>query len=62
MYWFTEDVIMEFLPLENKRRMGYCCWYKGPSINSWAALILKGSSGLHVFLDFLSGPEEFVKE
>jgi hypothetical protein len=25
-------------------------------------IILKNSSGLHVFLDFLSGLEEFVKE
>jgi hypothetical protein len=62
MYWLAEGVIMEFLPLGNKRRMSYWYWYKGPSINSWAALILKDSSGLQVFLDFLSGLEEFVKE
>jgi hypothetical protein len=53
---------MEFLPPGNKRGMSYWCWYKGPSINSWAALILKDSSGLHVYLDFLSGLEEFMKE
>jgi hypothetical protein len=62
MYWFIKGVVMEFLPPGNKRGMSYWCWYKGPSINSWAALILKDSSGLQVFLDFLSGLEEFVKK
>jgi hypothetical protein len=62
MYWLTEDVIMEFLPPGNKRGMSYRCWYKGPSINSWTALIFKDSSGLQVFFDFLSGLEESVKE
>jgi hypothetical protein len=62
MYCLTEDVIKEFLPPGNKRGMSYWCWYKGPSINSWAALIFKDPSGLQVFFDFLSGLEEFVKE
>jgi hypothetical protein len=62
MYWLIEDFAMEFLPPRNKRGMSYRCWYNGPSINSWAASILKNSSGLQVFLDFLSGLEEFVKE
>jgi hypothetical protein len=63
MYWLIEDVIMEFLPQGSKRGMSYRCRYKGPRcINSGAALILKDSSGLQAFLNFLSGFEEFMKE
>jgi hypothetical protein len=63
MYWLIEDVIMEFLPPGSKRGMSYRCWYKWPRcINSWAALILKDSSGLQVFLNFLPRFEEFMKE
>jgi hypothetical protein len=63
MYWLIEGVIMEFLPPGSKGGVSYCYWYKGPRwINSWVALILKDSSGLHGFLNFLSGFEEFMKE
>jgi hypothetical protein len=62
MYWFTEDMIMKLLPPGNKGRMSYCCWYKGPSINGWTALIFKDPFGLQVFFDFLSGLEEFMKK
>jgi hypothetical protein len=63
MYWLIEGVIVEFLPLGGKGRMSYCCWYKGTRcINSWATLILKDTSALQGFLNFLSGLEEFMKE
>jgi hypothetical protein len=63
MYWLIEDVIMEFLPPGSKGGMSYCCRYKGPRcMNSGAALILKDSSGLQGFLNFLSRFEEFMKE
>jgi hypothetical protein len=60
--WLTEDVVMKFLPPNDKERMSYCCWYGGPRINSLAAFIFKDPSGLQAFLYFLSGLEEFMKK
>jgi hypothetical protein len=63
MNWLIESVITEFLPPGSKGGMNYCCWYKRlRCINSWAALILKNSSSLQGFFNFLSGFEEFMKE
>jgi hypothetical protein len=62
VHWLTEDVVMEFLPPGDEKRMSYCCWYRGPRINSWAALIFKDPFGLQAFFYFLSGLEEFMKK
>jgi hypothetical protein len=62
VHWLTEDVVMEFLPPRDEKRVSYCCWYEKPGIKSWAALILKNPSGLNTLFDFLSGFEEFMKK
>jgi hypothetical protein len=62
VHWLTEDMIMKLLPPGDEKRMNYLCWYKGPRINSWTALIFKDPSDLHVCFYFLSGLEEFVKK
>jgi hypothetical protein len=62
VHWLTEDVVMEFLPPGDEKRMSYCCWYRGPRINSWAALIFKDPFCLQAFFYFLSRLEEFVKK
>jgi hypothetical protein len=62
VYWLTEDVVVKFLPPGNEKRMSYCCWYEGPSINSWTALIFKDPFGLQTFFYFFSGLEEFMKK
>jgi hypothetical protein len=53
---------MKFLPLGYEGVMSYCCGCERPGVKSWAAFILKNPSGLHVFLDFFSGFEEFMKK
>jgi hypothetical protein len=60
--WPIEDVVMEFLPPGNNKRMSYCCWCEKPSIKSWAAVVFKDPSGLNAFCDFLSGFEELMKK
>jgi hypothetical protein len=62
VHWLTEDVVMEFLPLGDEERVSYYCWCEKPGVKSWAAFILKNSSGSYAILDFLSGFEEFMKE
>jgi hypothetical protein len=62
VYWLVEDMIMKLLPPGNEKRMSYWCWYKGPNINSWTALIFKDPFGLQVFFNFLFGLEEFMKK
>jgi hypothetical protein len=62
VHWLAEDMIMELLPPGDEERMSYCCWYKGPRINSWAALIFKDPFGLQAFFYFFSGLEEFMKK
>jgi hypothetical protein len=58
----TEDVVMKFFPPRDEKRMSYCCWYRGPRINSWVALIFKEPFGLQAFFYLLSGLEEFKKK
>jgi hypothetical protein len=53
---------MEFLPPGDEERVSYYCWCEKPGVKSWAAFILKNSSGSYAILDFLSGFEEFMKE
>jgi hypothetical protein len=62
MHWLTEDVVMEFLPPGDEERVSYCCWCEKPGVKSWAAFILKNSSGLNAFCDFLSEFEELMKK
>jgi hypothetical protein len=62
VHWLTENVVMKFLPLRVEGGMSYCCGCERPGVKSWAAFILKNPSGLHVFLDFLFGFKEFMKE
>jgi hypothetical protein len=62
VYWLTEDMVMEFLPPGDEERVSYYCWCEKPGVKSWAAFILKNSSGLYAILNFLSGFEEFMKE
>jgi hypothetical protein len=62
VYWLTKDVVMKFLPPGYECGMSYCCGCERSGIKSWAAFILKNPSRLHVFLDFLSGFEEFMKK
>jgi hypothetical protein len=53
---------MEFLPPIVEGGMSCCYGCERPGVKSWAAFILTNPSGLHVFLDFLSGFEEFMKK
>jgi hypothetical protein len=62
VYWLTENMVMKFLPPGYEGGMSYCYGCERPGVKSWAAFILKNPSGLHVFLDFLSGFEEFMKK
>jgi hypothetical protein len=55
-------MVMEFLPPIVEGGMRYCCGCERPGVKSWAAFILKNPSSLRIFLDFLSGFEEFMKE
>jgi hypothetical protein len=55
-------MIVEFLPTRDEEGVNYCCWCEKPGVKSWAAFILKNSSGLYAIFDFLSGFEEFMKE
>jgi hypothetical protein len=55
-------MVMKFLTPRVEGGMIYCCGCERPGVKSWAAFILKNPSGLHVFLDFLSGFEEFMKK
>jgi hypothetical protein len=60
MHRLTEDVIMEFLPPGFKGGVSYCCRYVRPGVNRRTAHILKNSTSLSKFFDFLSGLEEFM--
>jgi hypothetical protein len=62
MHWFTEDMVMKFLPPRIKGGMSDCCGCEMPGVNSWTAFIFKDPSGLHTLLDYLSGFEEFMQE
>jgi hypothetical protein len=62
VHWLIEDVVMEFLPPGDKKRVSYCCWCKDLGIKSWAAVVFTDPSGLNVFCDFLSGFEELMKK
>jgi hypothetical protein len=55
-------MVMKFLPPRVEGGMSYCCGCERPSVNSWAAFILKNPSGLSNLFDFLSGFEEFMKK
>jgi hypothetical protein len=55
-------MVMKFLPPRVEGGMSYCYGCERPGVKSWAAFILKNPSGLHVFLDFFSGFEEFMKK
>jgi hypothetical protein len=55
-------MVVKFLPLRVEGGMSYCCGCERPGVNSWTAFILKDPSGLHIFLDYLSKFEEFMKE
>jgi hypothetical protein len=55
-------MVMKFLPPRVKGGVSYCYGCERPGVNSWTAFILKDSSGLHIFLDYLSGFEEFMQE
>jgi hypothetical protein len=52
---------MKFLPPGYEGGMSYSCGCERPGVKSWATFILKNPYG-HVFLDFLSGFEEFMKK
>jgi hypothetical protein len=58
----TENMVMEFLPPRVEGGMSYCCRCERPCINGWTAFIIKDPFGLHTFLDYLSGFEEFMQE
>jgi hypothetical protein len=62
VYRLTEDMIMEFLPPGVEGGVSYCCRYERPGVDSRTAHILKNSTSLSKFLDFLSGLEEFVQK
>jgi hypothetical protein len=62
VYWFTEEMVMKFLPPGDEGGMSYCYGCERLGVKSWAAFILKNPSGLHAFLDCLSGFEEFMKK
>jgi hypothetical protein len=55
-------MVMKLLPPGDKEWVSYCCGCEKPGIKSWAALILKASSGLYAIFDFLSRFEEFIKK
>jgi hypothetical protein len=55
-------MVMEFLPPGDEGGMSYCYGCEKPGVKSWAAFILKNSSGLNAFCDFLSGFEELMKK
>jgi hypothetical protein len=55
-------MVMKFLPPRVEGGMSYSCGCERPVVDSWAAFIPKNPSGLHIFLDFLSGFEEFMKK
>jgi hypothetical protein len=58
----TEDMIMKFLPPRVENGVSYCCRYERPGVDSRTAHILKNSTSLSKFLDFLSGLKEFVQK
>jgi hypothetical protein len=60
VYRLTEDVNMEFLPPGVEGGVSYCCGYERPGVDSRTAHILKNSTSLSKFFDFLSGLEEFM--
>jgi hypothetical protein len=62
MHWLTEDMIMEFLPPRIEGGMSDCCGCETPGVNGWTAFIFKTPFGLHTFLDYLPGFEEFMQE
>jgi hypothetical protein len=62
VYRLTEDVIMEFLPPGVEGGVSYCCGYERPGVNRRATRILKDSTSLSKFFDFLSGLEEFMQK
>jgi hypothetical protein len=55
-------MVMKFLPPRVEGGMSYGFGCERPGVKSWAAFILKDPSGLHVFLDFFSGFEKFMKK
>jgi hypothetical protein len=62
VYRLTKDVIMEFLPPGVEGGVSYCCGYERPGVNRRATRILKDSTSLSKFFDFLSGLEEFMQK
>jgi hypothetical protein len=63
VYWHVKDMIMNFLPPRNERRMSKCYWHKGLGcIKGCTALVLKIPSCFYGFLDVLSGLEKFMKK
>jgi hypothetical protein len=62
MHRLTKDVIMKFLPPGVEGGVSYCCGYERPGVNRRTAHILKNSTGLNKFFDFLSGLEEFMQK
>jgi hypothetical protein len=62
VYRLTEDMIMEFLPPSAEGGVIYSCGYKRPGVDSGTAHIMKDSSTVHEFFDFLSGLEEFMQK
>jgi hypothetical protein len=61
MYWLTEDMVVEFLPLGIEGRMSNRCGCEMPGVNGWTTFIFKNPFGLHTLLDYLSGFEEFMQ-
>jgi hypothetical protein len=62
VYTLTEDVIMEFLPPGVEGGASYCCGYERPGVNRRSTHILKDSTSLSKFFDFLSRFEEFMQK
>jgi hypothetical protein len=62
VYRLIEDMIMEFLPPGVEGGVSYCCGYERPGVNRRTAHILKDSTSLSKFFDFLSGLEEFMQK
>jgi hypothetical protein len=62
VYRLTEDVIVEFLPPGVEGGVSYCCAYERPGVNRKTTHILKDSTSLSKFFDFLSGFEEFTQK
>jgi hypothetical protein len=62
VYRLTEDVIIEFLPPGVEGGVSYCCEYERPGVNKRTTHILKDSTSLSKFFDFLSGLEEFMQK